>query len=158
MKLGAAPTLDCILESAVIASWPDLKRGAKPGSLHLEYAFGADNSLDCLKLWSSTFWGHSHLICEYWMSPSPSHSKGIHFENGFRSECLTQSLDSIMQHQQTFLSSPNFGRTGLLQIPIPTEEESSAAAMSVREAFAVSTPSGKSGSCLSGANSHRASL
>ena len=135
MKLDSAQSLDRILESAVILGWPDLMKGAKSGLLHLEYAFAPDSSLDYLKLWSSTVRGHWHLACEYWMSASAFHGKGIHFKDGFRSEGLTQTLEFVMQHQQAFSSSPDFGRTGLLQIQVPTEEESATAAESVRVAF-----------------------
>lgn len=134
MKPDSAQSLDRILESAVILGWPDLMKGAKSGLLHLEYAFAPDSSLDYLKLWSSTVRGHWHLACDYWMSASAFHGKGIHFKDGFLSEGLTQTLTFIMQHQQAFSSCPDFGRTGLLQIQMPTEEESTAAAKSVREA------------------------
>jgi len=135
MKLDIAQSLDRILESAVIVSWPDLMKGAKSGLIHLEYAFVPDGSLEYLKVWSCVIRGHWHLACEYWMAPSTFHSSGVHFEKGFRSEGLTQTLEFIMQNQQAFLPSPDRGRTGLLQIAEPTEEESTAAANSVREAF-----------------------
>jgi hypothetical protein len=135
MKLGTAQSLGRILESAVIVSWTDLMKDAKSGLIHLQYAFARDGSLEYLKLWSSTTRGHWRLACEYWTSASTFHGKGIHFENGFRSEGLTQTLEFVMQHQQAFSASVDFGRTGLLQIQVPTEEESTAAATSVREAF-----------------------
>lgn len=135
MKPENAQSLDRILESAVIASWPDLMKDAKSGLIHLEYTFAPDGSLEYLKLWSSTIRGHWRLACEYWMSASAFHDKGIHFDNGFRSEGLTQTLEFVMQHQQAFAASSDCGRTGLLQIQVPTEEESTVAARSVSEAF-----------------------
>jgi hypothetical protein len=135
MKLGNAQSLDGILESAVIVSWGDLMKDGKSGLLHLEYAFAPDSSLEYLKLWSSVIRGHWRLACEYWMSASTFHGSGIRFENGFRSEGLTHTLEFIMQHQRAFSSSPDFGRTGLLQIQLPTAEESTAAARSVKEAY-----------------------
>lgn len=135
MKLEIAQTLDRVLESAVILSWTDLMKDPASGLLHLEYAFAPDNSLDCLKLWSSKVQGRWHLVCEYWMSPSTSHANGLHFGDGFRSDGLTQTLEFIMRHQQAFSRSPNFGRTGLLQIPSPTDEAITAAANSVRDAY-----------------------
>jgi hypothetical protein len=135
MKLDIAQSLDRILESAVIVSWPDLMRDTKSGLIHLEYAFLPDGALEYLKVWSCVTRGHWRLACEYWMSASTFHNSGVSFENGFRSEGLTQILEFIMQHQQAFSPSPDRGRTGLLQIQVPTEEESTAAAMSVREAF-----------------------
>ncbi len=135
MKLEHHQSLDGILESAVIVSWTDLMKEAKSGLIHLEYAFAPDGSLEYLKVWSSITRGHWRLACEYWMAASKFHSSGVRFEPEFQSEGLTQTLEFIMQHQQAFPPSPNFGRTGLLQIQVPTEEESTAAARSVREAF-----------------------
>jgi hypothetical protein len=135
MKPDKAPSLGRILESAVILGWSDLMKDAKSGALHLEYAFTPDSSLDCLKLWSSTVRGHWHLACGYWMSASAIHGKGVYFEDGFRSGSLTDNLEFIMQHQHAFSWSPDFGRTGLLQIKLPTEQEITAAADSVRDAY-----------------------
>jgi len=112
-----------------------LMKDAQLGLIHLEYAFAPDSSLEYLKLWSSLTRGHWRLACEYWMSASTFHESGVHFEKGFRSEGLTQTLEFIMQHQRAFSPSPDFGRTGLLQIHVPTEAESTAAAQSLREAF-----------------------
>jgi len=135
MKLDNAQSLDRILESAVIVSWTDLMKDAKSGLIHLEYTFAPDGWLEYLKVWSSVTRGHWRLACEYWMAASTFHSEGIHFESGYRSEGLTQTLEFIMQHQPAFSPSPDFGRTGLLQIQVPTEEESTAAAKSLKEAF-----------------------
>lgn len=135
MKLDAAQSLDRILESAVIVSWTDLMKDAQSGLIHLEYAFAPDSTLEYLKLWSSLTRGHWRLACEYRMSASTFHESGVHFEKGFRSDGLTQTLEFIMRHQHAFSPSPDFGRTGLLQIRVPTEAESAAAAQSLREAF-----------------------
>jgi hypothetical protein len=135
MKLDNGQSLNRILESAVIVSWADLMKAAKSGLIHLEYAFAPDSSLEYLKLWSSVTRGQWRLACEYWMSTSAFHVSGIHFENGFQSEGLAQTLEFIMQHQQAFSPSPDFGRTGLLQIQAPTGEESAEAARSMKEAL-----------------------
>ncbi|HTR24770.1 MAG TPA: hypothetical protein VMI10_12370 [Terriglobales bacterium] len=128
-------TLDRLLESAVIQSWPDLMKDSKAGSLHLEYAFAPDNSLDYLTLWSSRLRGEWDLVCDYWLSTFAPHDRGIHFKNGFRSEDLAHTLEFIMQHQRTFAPLPNLGRAGLLQIHAPTGEASQAAAKSLSDAF-----------------------
>ena len=135
MKLDNGQSLNRILESAVIASWADLMKSAKSGLIHLEYAFAPNGSLEYLKVWSSVTRGQWRLACEYWMSPSAFHVSGIHFENGFQSEGLTQTLEFIMRHQQAFSPSPDFGRTGSLQIQAPTEEESTEVARSMEEAL-----------------------
>ncbi len=69
------------------------------------------------------------------MSVSNSHSSGVHFENGYQSEGLAHILELVMQHQNAFVLPPDRGRQGLLQIPTPKQEESTAAAASVSEAF-----------------------
>jgi hypothetical protein len=136
VKPDSTQSLERLLESAVIESCPDLMKDGMLGLLHLEYLFAADNSLDSLKLWSSTIRGQWNLACEYWMSSSAIHDKGIHFQDGFRSEDLSHTLEFIMQHQHAFLPSANLGRAGLLQIQVPnTREEIEGAAKSLREAF-----------------------
>jgi hypothetical protein len=135
MNPGSTQSIDRILESAVVQSWPDLMKNLTSGLLHLEYVFASDNSLDSLRLLSSTVWGQWNLVCEYWMSSSALHGKGTCFRDGFRSEDLSRALELIMQHQRTFSPSPNLGRTGLLQIQAPTAEQTRAAAQSLTEAF-----------------------
>jgi hypothetical protein len=135
MKLENGQSLDRILESAVIVSWPDLMKNAQAGLIHLEYAYALDGTLGYLKVWSSVTRGYWRLACAYRMADTGFHSKGIEFETGFRSEGLTQTLDFIMQHQSAFSTTDNGGRTGLLQIQVPTEEQSAAAAQSVKDAF-----------------------
>jgi hypothetical protein len=136
MKSGTVQSLDRVLESAIVASWPDLmKDPTSSGLIHLEYAFAPDGSLESLKILSSKTRGHWYVACDYWMSASTSHDSGIHFENGFRSEGLAKTLDFVMHHQQDFVAPPNLGRDGLLQVHAPTEEQSAVAASSAREAF-----------------------
>ncbi len=59
----------------------------------------------------------------------------VRFENGYQSEGLARILEFIMQHQNSFVLPMDHGRQGLLQIPTPTEEESTAAAAALNEAF-----------------------
>ena len=128
-------SLDRILECAVVLSWADLIQANESGLIHVDYGFGPGDSIEYLKLWSSTTRGYWHLACEYWMSPSTFHATGIHFQDGYKSDDLAYTLDLIMQHQNAFVASPNLGRNGLLQIQPPTREESSAAKCSMAEAF-----------------------
>jgi len=146
LGFGQAPTrrkqvtmnpisLERILESAIVASWPDLTRGTSVGLIHIEYGFAASGTLDYLKVWSSLTRGHWLLACEYWMSANNFHSAGIGFENGYRSESLAQMLEVAMQHQNLFVLPPNVGRQGLLQISTPTADESAASAAVINIAF-----------------------
>jgi hypothetical protein len=128
-------SLERVLESAVVVSWADLMRGAENGLIHIEYGFAPSGTLDYLKVWSSITRGHWLLACEYWTSASTFHDTGVHFDNGYQSESLAHILELVMQRQNAFALPPNLGRQGLLQILTPTEEESTAAAASVNEAF-----------------------
>ncbi len=125
--------LEGILESAVIISWADLMRAAETGLIHVEYGFSPTGTLDNLKVWSSITRGHWLLACEYWMSANTFHAAGIRFDNGYASEGLAHILESVMQHQDSFVLPPNLGRQGLLQIPTPTQAESAVAAVLVNE-------------------------
>jgi hypothetical protein len=135
MKADENQGLEQVLESAVVVSWADLMPGAQTGLIHIEYGFAPGGTLDYLKLWSSITPGHWLLACEYWMMTSTFHNRGVHFDNGYQSEGLAYILESLMQHQDRFSLPTDFGRQGLLQIPTPTEEESTAAAAAVSEAF-----------------------
>ena len=104
------------------------------GLLHIEYCFAPTGTLDYLKFWCSVTRGRWLLACEYRMSASISHSAGARFENGYQSDGLAHILDFVMQHQNLFLCPADHGRQGLLQICTPTEEESTAAAASVKDA------------------------
>lgn len=126
--------LERILESAVVINWDDLMRGTHAGLIHIEYGF-AGATLDYLKVWSSLSRGHWLLACEYWMSLNPFHGAGVGFENGYKSEGLAHILEITMQHQNSFVLPPNLGRQGLIQISIPTKEQSAAAAAYVNESL-----------------------
>jgi hypothetical protein len=135
MKPQNAQGLEQILESAIVVYWADLMHGIQTGLIHIEYGFAPNDTLDYLKVWSSTTRGHWLLACEYWMSPTTFHSTGVRFDNGYQSEGLAHILEFVMPRQSEFSLPPNRGRQGLLQIPTPTVEESTAAAASVSEVF-----------------------
>jgi len=135
MGLNGNQSLNRVLESAIVVSWADLMHRTEAGLIHIEYGFAQGGTLDYLKVWSSITRGHWLLACEYWMSPSTFHATGISFDNGYQSEGLAHTLEFIMEHQDAFALPPNLGRQGLLQIPTPTQEESTAAAASVKQAF-----------------------
>ncbi len=135
MKPKKNQSLEQVLESAVVVSWAELMRGAQNGLIHLEYGFAPSGTLAYLQVWSSITRGHWLLACSYWMSASTFQGAGVHFENGYQSEGLAHILESVMQHQTAFSLPADLGRQGLLQITTPTEDEISAAAASVSEAF-----------------------
>lgn len=127
--------LERILESAVVISWADLTGGTPTGLIHIEYGFAAGGTLDYLKVWSSLTRGHWLLACEYWMSENAFHDAGIAFNNEYQSEGLAHILESVMQHQNSFVLPPNRGRQGLLQISTPKAEEIAAASVLINVAF-----------------------
>ena len=88
MKLRQDQNLERVLESAVVASWANLMRGADRGLIHIEYGFCPRGTLDYLQLWASIMRGYWLLACSYWMSPSESRGSGLHLDNGYRSEAL----------------------------------------------------------------------
>ena len=134
MKPKENRSLEQILESAAIVFWADLMHSTPFGLLHIEYCFAPTGTLDYLRFWCSVTRGRWLLACEYRMSASISHSAGARFENGYQSDGLARILDFVMQHQNSFLCPADHGRQGLLQICTPTEEESTAAAASVKDA------------------------
>ncbi len=126
---------DQVLESAVIANWADLIRGSQSGLIHVEYGFVAAGTLEYLRVWSSITRGHWLLACAYRTPATLFQGTGIHFENGYESVGLAQVLEFVVAHQSAFAAPRNDGRAGLLQIVTPTQNETSAAAASVSDAF-----------------------
>jgi hypothetical protein len=133
MTPNGNPSLEQILESAIIVSWADLMRDAQTGLIHIEYGFASTGTLDYLKIWSSLTRGHWLLACEYWMAETTFHGTGVRFDNGYESEGLAHILELVMRHQSEFALPTNLGRQGLLQISTPTQEENTAAGELVRE-------------------------
>jgi hypothetical protein len=127
--------LERILESAVVKHWADLTSGTPTALIHIEYGFADGGTLDYLKVWSSLSRGHWLLACEYWMSANTFHAAGVSFSNGYQSEELTRILQLVMQRQSSFVLPANLGRQGLLQISMPSAEESAAAAILISEVF-----------------------
>src|SRR6185312_10795459 len=132
MKFDQNQSLERVLEFAIVVAWQDLMH-AQTGLIHIKYDFAPDGTLEYLAVWSSLVRGHWFLVCDYWMSASKFHDAGIHFENGYQSETLAHILEVMMYHQHSFALVPNLGRQGLLPLPTPTQEESTAAGASMSE-------------------------
>jgi hypothetical protein len=112
-----------MLESAVVLGWSDLSQAQESHSMQMEYGFGAEGTIDFLKLWRSSDRGHWHLVCQYDLQTQNL----VRFEKGYASAGLRRNLEFIMQHQSDFLPLHNYGREGLLQIQEPTQEQVDAA-------------------------------
>lgn len=132
MTQNLRPSLDRILESAVILSWADLFHGHRSGSIHLEYAFGPDGSISTLKLWLSTVRGRWRLVC----GVETEIDKCIQLEDWCTSAGLASNLEFILRHQTAFVPPRNYGRAGLLQIKSPTQDEIDTAVVAMNAARA----------------------
>jgi len=127
--------LDRILASAVVLSWQDLLHATHGGLIHIEYAPG--KTLQYLKVWELTGKGEWSLVCEYWMSCGPAGlpRDGMTFSNDYHSAGLTDMLELIMQHQDRFSDSLDRPGAGLIQVTLPTAQESLAATACMRQAY-----------------------
>lgn len=127
--------MDRILTSAVVLSWEDLLHVSQRGLIHIEYAPG--KSLQYLKVWELTGKGAWSLVCEYSMSSGPAAPSrdGIRFSNDYHSAALAEMLETIMQHQDSFAASLVGPGAGLIQVTLPTNEESLAATDCMRHAY-----------------------
>jgi hypothetical protein len=127
--------IDRILTSAVVLSWEDLLHVSQRGLIHIEYAPG--KSLQYLKVWELTGKGKWSLVCEYWMScgATVTPPEGMTFSNNYHSAGLAEMLEVIMQHQDSFAASLGRPGAGLIQVTMPTDQESLAATACMRHAY-----------------------
>jgi hypothetical protein len=127
--------MDRILTSAVVLSWKDLLHVSQRGLIHIEYVPG--KSLQYLKIWDLTGKGEWSLVCEYWMPSGPAGlpRDGMTFSNDYHSAALAEMLETIMQHQDSFAASLVTPGGGLIQVSLPTNEESLAASACMTFAY-----------------------
>lgn len=121
----ARPSLDRVIENAVILSWDELMPKAIPGIIQVEYHTGPEGRLEYLKVWASTERGYWNLVCEYWKCSLWSHVPGMTFGTIYRPGDFSRRLESVMQHEDDFAKLPQ--QDGLIQIYPPTERERRAA-------------------------------
>jgi len=127
--------MDRLLRSAVVLSWQDLSHGSQSRLIHIEYAPG--KLLEYVKIWQLTGKGEWSLVCEYWMPSATTAAArdGMMFSNDYHSVGLTEKLEVIMQHQDSFVASLLAPGAGLIQVMLPTEQESVAATDCMRHAY-----------------------
>lgn len=123
-------SLGSILEYAVVLSWADLLESHRLGSIHLEYAFSPEGTINKLELWLSTVRGHWHLIGGL----GTELNARVHFEDRYMSADLASNLEFILHHQTAFSPLENYGRAGLLHIKNPTRDETDIAAVAMNSA------------------------
>ena len=90
----------------MVTNWPDLKRRAQSGFIHVEYGLVATGTLDYVQVWSSITRGL--LVCA-WMSDSTLRRTGVYFEKGYESEGLPHILEPVIAHQNAFPALRNLG-------------------------------------------------
>ncbi len=112
-----------LVKSAVVVSWVELFSGDKSGTVHVDCRFGDENAVDHLMIWVATERGEWRLVGEYSMSRAKKSTPGLSFESGYRSEKLSCTLDTILEHQHSFAPLPNAGRDGLIEIEEPTPHQ-----------------------------------
>lgn len=106
------------LSEALIASWHDIVPQSDRGLIHIEYESKVGQPIDWIRVFSSTTWGSWNLVCSYSMHTQPFGKSGLRFGPGYHSAGLSESLERIMQHQQTF-SPPATTNHGLIQVSRP---------------------------------------
>jgi hypothetical protein len=127
--------IDRILECAVALNWNGLTQADQTTAMQVECRNGPSNSLEYLKLWSSTTRGFWNLVCEYWMQSNSGHTMGVTFCGREYSGDFTWMLDAIMQHQRAFRAGSSDFVEGLVQIKRPTLTDLASAQADMTEAL-----------------------
>jgi len=122
----AIPSLDHVVEDAVVLGWSELMPPTTSGVIHVEYHTGPERLLEYLKAWTSTERGYWSLICEYWKCSLWPHVPGLSFGKSFQPGDFSRSLESVMQHEDDFAKLPQ--QDGSIYIQAPTAGERLAAA------------------------------
>jgi len=111
------------VKAAVVVSWMDLFSGDQSGTVHVDCRFGNENVVEHLTIWVASEPEEWRLAGECSMSRTKKSIPGFGFESGYRSEKLSCTLDTILEHQHSFAPLPNPGRDGLIEIEGPTSHE-----------------------------------
>jgi hypothetical protein len=115
------PSLDSVIENAVVLSWNELMPKGTSGIIHVEYHTAPEGLLEYLKVWASTERGYWNLVCEYWKFSLWSHVPGLIFGKSHHPGEFSRRLESVMHHEGDFAKLPR--QDGLIQIYPPTERE-----------------------------------
>ncbi len=130
----AGPSLDRVIENAVVLSWNELMPTAIAGIIHVEYNTGPERLLEYLKVWASSERGHWSLICEYWKCSLWSHTRGISFGKDYGPGPFSLRLENVMEHEDHFDKAPEYD--GSILIYPPTAIETKAAETSMEQLVA----------------------
>lgn len=111
------------VKAAVVGSWVDFFSGDQSGTVHVDCRFGNENVVEHLTIWVARERGEWRLAGECSTARTKKTIPGSSFESGYRSEKLSCTLDTILEHQHSFAPLPNPGRDGLIEIEGPTSHE-----------------------------------
>ena len=111
------------VKAAVVVSWVDLFSGNQSGTVHVDCRFGNENVVEHLTIWVAIERGEWRLAGESSMPRAKKSIPTLSFENGYGSEKLSCTLETILEHQHSFAPLPNPGRDGLIEIDGPTPHE-----------------------------------
>ncbi len=111
------------VKAAVVVSWVDLFSGNQSGTVHVDCRFGNENLVEHLTIWVAIERGEWRLAGESSMPRAKKSIPTLSFENGYGSEKLSCTLETILEHQHSFAPLPNPGRDGLIEIDGPTPHE-----------------------------------
>ena len=138
MKLAMAlkscnTPLDQILGSSVVLNWSSLGLATTVGAITIEYHVGSEGVVESLKLWACAreYWS---LICDY--APNAGWSDGPLFSNGYHSRRLGRLLQSILMNQDLFAHTRSPNSNGIVEIGVPTVQQTTDARSQVSETFA----------------------
>ena len=133
LKPCSTVPLDQILGSSVVLNWSSLGLATTVGAVTIEYHVGSEGAVESLKIWACTgeYWS---LICDY--VPSVGWSDGPRFSNGYHSRRLGRLLQSILMNQNLFTHGRTPNTNGIVEIGVPTAEQTTDATSQVSETFA----------------------
>lgn len=97
-----APNLQRMLAAVVRSHWKDVMPDMDKGMVDVEYRLAADHSIEYLRLWASSRWGFSDLICQYSMLWHWSSTKEVSFGSGYQSKALAEALDYVVRNASDF--------------------------------------------------------
>lgn len=117
-----APSLQRMLASVVMSHWKDVMPDMDKGMVDVEYRLAPDHSIEYLRLWASSRWGFSDLICRYSMFWHWSSTEEVSFGPGYHSKPLADVLDYVVRNASNF-NDTSETLNGLVQVYPATEEQ-----------------------------------
>lgn len=122
LSAAPSPNLQRMLASVVVLHWTDVMPDVEKGMVDVEYRRAPDRSIEYLRLWASSRWGFSDLICQYSMAWHWSSTKEVSFGSGYQSKPLAEALDYVVRNASNFSDTSGIAN-GLVQVYPSTEEQ-----------------------------------